>query len=64
MNNLKTENLLIDPVRKKKVPFLFFPACSEIPIIFSNLNSDCSNLLDMRNLQEQVKKAFSYQKLF
>ena len=42
MNNLKTENLLIDPVRKKKVPFLTFPACSEIPIIFSNLNSDCS----------------------
>ena len=24
----------------------------------------CSNLLDMRNLQEQVKKAFCYQKLF
>ena len=23
--------------------------------IFSNLNSNCSNLLDMRNLQEQVK---------
>ena len=28
------------------------------------LNSNCSNLLDMRNLQEQVKKAFCYQKLF
>ena len=26
--------------------------------IFSNLNSNCSNLLDRRNLQEQVKKAF------
>ena len=26
------------------------------PNIFSNLNSNCSNLLDMRNLQEQVKK--------
>ena len=25
---------------------------------------NCSNLLDMRNLQEQVKKAFCYQKLF
>ena len=31
------------------------------PIFFSNLNSHCSNLLDMRNLQEQV---FCYQKLF
>ena len=30
----------------------------------SNLNSNCSNLLDMRNLQEQVKKAFCYQKMF
>ena len=32
--------------------FLTFP----VPKIFSNLNSNCSNLLDMRNLQEQVKK--------
>ena len=31
---------------------------------FSTLNSNCSNLLDLRNLQEQVKKAFCYQKLF
>ena len=44
--------------------FLTFPACFLIPIIFSNLNSNCSNSLDMRNLQEQVKKAFCYQKLF
>ena len=28
------------------------------------MNSNCSNLLDMRNLQEQVKKEFCYQKLF
>ena len=28
------------------------------------MNSNCSNLLDTRNLQEQVKKAFCYQKLF
>ena len=28
------------------------------PIFFSNLNSSCSNLSDMRNLQEQLKKAF------
>ena len=32
-------------------------------IFFLSLNSNCSNLLDMRNLQEQVKKAFYYQKL-
>ena len=44
--------------------FLTFLAWFSIPIIFSNLNSDCSNLLDLRNLQEQVKKAFCYQKLF
>ena len=44
--------------------FLTFPACFWIPINFSNLNSNCSNLYDMRNLQEQVKKAFCYQKLF
>ena len=44
--------------------FLTFPACFSIPIIFSNLNYNCSNFLDLRNLQEQVKKAFCYQKLF
>ena len=35
-----------------------------IPIFFYNLNSNCSDLYDMRNLQEQVKKVFFYQKLF
>ena len=35
--------------------FLTFSACFSIPIIFSNSNSNCSNLLDMRNLQKQVK---------
>ena len=34
------------------------------PNNFSNMNFNCSNLLDMRNLQERVKKAFCYQKLF
>ena len=34
------------------------------PFFFSNLNYNCSNLLDIRNLQEQVKNAFCYQKLF
>ena len=47
-----------------KCNFLTFPACFWIPIIFSNFNYNCSNLLDMRNLQEQVKNAFCYQKLF
>ena len=35
----------------------------KIPIIFSNLNSNCSNSLYLRNLQEEVKKAFCYQNL-
>ena len=34
------------------------------PNFFSNLNYNCSNLLDLRNLQKQVKKAFCHQKLF
>ena len=41
-----------------------FPACFQIPIFFSKLNFNCSNFLDLRNLQEQVKKALCYQKLF
>ena len=45
----------------EKMSFLTFPACFYIPIIFYNMNSNCSNLLDERNLQEQVKKAFLYQ---
>ena len=32
--------------------FLIYPACFKIPISFSNLNSNCSNLYDMRNLQK------------
>ena len=34
------------------------------PNIFYNMIFNCSNLLGMRNLQEQVEKAFCYQKLF
>ena len=44
--------------------FLTFPECFSIPIIFSNLNSNISDLLDLRNLKEQVKKTFCYQTLF
>ena len=29
-------------------------------IFFSNLNSNCSNLIAMKNLQEQVEKPFCY----
>ena len=44
--------------------FLTCPACLQIPTIFYTLNSNCSNLCDMKNLQEQVKKALCYQNLF
>ena len=44
--------------------FLTFPADFWIPINFSNLNLNCSHILELRNLQEQVKKTFCYQKLF
>ena len=32
--------------------------------LFSNFNFNCSNLLDLKNLQEQVKIAFCHQKFF
>ena len=48
----------------KNALFLTFPACFSIPIIFSNFDFNCSNLSSLRNLQEQVKKAFCYQELF
>ena len=44
--------------------FLTFPAVFWIPMIFPNFNIDCSNKLDLRNLQLQVKKSFCHQKLF
>ena len=36
--------------------FYFFQHVSKFQYFFSNLNSNCPNLLDMRNLQEQVEK--------
>ena len=36
--------------------FLTFPACFWIPINFSNLNSNCFIILDLRILQKEVKK--------
>ena len=40
----------------RHITFLFFPLGFEIPIIFYSLNSNCSAVLDLRNLQAQVKK--------
>jgi hypothetical protein len=52
-------------IRKKNWWKAFFWSIINIAImIFSNSNSNCSNWLDLRILQEQVKKAFCYQKLF
>ena len=48
----------------KEIAFSKFSCMFLNPNIFSNLNSDCSALLDIRNLQKQVKKTFCYQKLF
>ena len=47
-----------------KLIFLTFPADFYFPIIFTNLNYNCSIFWDLRNLQEQVEIAFCYQKLF
>ena len=44
----------------KLLLILSFPACFSIPIFFSKLNSSCSNLVDMRNLPEEVKKTFFF----
>ena len=49
------------PKKKKKKADKYFSNffCMFLnPNIFFNLNLNCSNLLDLRNLQEQVKKAF------
>ena len=52
--------LLVEQMHDRIHNFLTFTVCFWIPIFFSNLNSNCSNLLDLRNLHEQVKKAFCY----
>ena len=41
---------------RSKLYLLTFPVGFSIPIIFSNLNLNCSNLLDLRNLLQEVKK--------
>ena len=44
--------------------FLTFPVGFSIPIIFSNLNCNCSNVLEMRNLLELTKNSILIQKLY
>ena len=56
--------ITIAALAKFRCIYLNFSCMFLNPNIFSSLNSNCSNLLDVRNLQEQVKKAFCYQKLF
>ena len=41
-----------------------FPTCFYVQMFFSNFDYNCSDLLYLRNLQEQVEKAFCYQELF
>ena len=62
--DIENQNYATDTSKWKICSFLTFPADFWIPIIFSNLNYNCSIFWDLRNLQEQVKKAFCYQKLF
>ena len=40
----------------KTYSFLTFPAYFSIPIIFSNLNSYCPNLLDLKTSRNKLKK--------
>ena len=46
--------LLNEGEKSQKSHFLTFPACFQIPIMFSNFNFNCSNLSYLRNLQKQV----------
>ena len=48
----------------ERIAYNFFCMFLNPNIFFFNLNLNCSNLLDMKNLQEQVWKTFYYQELF
>ena len=64
---LGTKQILSNYYLRLKNKFSNFSCMFLNPSIFFNLNTNCSNLtnlLDMRNLQEQAEKAFCYQKLF
>ena len=43
---------------------IYFSCIFLNPIFFFNMNSNFSNLLGKRSIQEQLKKAFCYQNLF
>ena len=44
----------------KRNTFLTFPVGFEFPINFSHLNFNCCSVLDLTNLQEQVKNTFCF----
>ena len=48
---------------KNSVIFWLFLHVSKSQYFFSNLNSNCSNILDLRNLLEQVKKSLLLPKI-
>ena len=58
------KRLCLAQKNSKKNIFLTLLHVSISQYFFPTLNSNCSNSLYLRNLQEQVKKAFCYQKLF
>ena len=64
IKKLSNNLFLCKDIKSMKKYFLTFPACFSIPIIFSNLKSNCSYLSNLRNLQEQFKKEFCYQRCF
>jgi hypothetical protein len=43
-------------ISSRKTPFVTFPANFWIPIIFCNFNSNCSNILELRDLRNKLKK--------
>ena len=60
---LETDKVSIREIKEVHTVFPNF-SCMFLNPIFSNLNLNCSYLSNMRNLQEQVKKALSYQNFF
>ena len=66
-NEFMTASSLLARNWMKRVYFLSYILFSNFSCMFLNhnhLNSNCSSLLYLRNLKEQVKKAFCYQRLF
>ena len=59
-----SENLNVSLSHLKNEKNKIWKKIHDRELIFSNVNSNCSSLLYLRKLQEQVKKAFCYQKMF